>query len=102
MGMGDVHDMMSCLALIFLMPVLLGAIVLRGYVFSILWGWFIVPTFHVQTIGIPLAIGIMITIGELTRQYVPAKDNDTWMPMCTAILTPLLALLCGWILRFWL
>lgn len=75
---------------------------LRGYAFAILWGWFIVPAFHAPTISTPVAIGILITIGEITRQYVPSKDKDTWMPICTMILSPLLALLLGWIVRFWL
>jgi hypothetical protein len=83
-------------------PLALVAAILRGYVFAILWGWFIVPAFHAPSISTPLAIGILITIGEVTRQYVPSKEKDTWMPICTALLSPLMALLCGWIVRFWL
>lgn len=80
-----------------------GASILRGYAFSILWGWFIVPTFHLPAISVPLAIGIMITLGEITRQYVPAKEGDTWKPIIFAYLCPLFALLCGWIImRYWL
>jgi hypothetical protein len=94
--------MIVFIAVIGVIPLALAAAVLRGYVFSILWGWFIVPTFGVPSISTPLAIGIMITIGEVTRQYVPTKDKDIWMPIGTAILSPLLALLLGWIVRFWL
>ena len=89
-------------AAIGVIPLVLAASILRGYVFSILWGWFIVPTFGVHPISTPLAIGILITIGEITRQYVPSKDKDVWMPICTMILSPLLALLLGWIVRFWI
>lgn len=35
----------------------------RAVVFATLWGWFVVPTLHVQPIGLVAAWGLMVVLG---------------------------------------
>lgn len=44
----------------------------KGLIVQILWGWFIVPTFHLPPISVPVAIGIGSIIGALAYQ----NDSD--------------------------
>src|ERR1043166_870563 len=81
---------------------MIGVMILRGGVLSILWAWFAVPIFGLPAIGIAQALGISITISLLTHQYVPPKDKDNWTPVVTAFLTPLFALRIGWIVKGYL
>ena len=76
--------------------------IMRGYVLSILWGWFVVPIFGVPQIGIAQAIGVAMVVSLMTHQYVPQKEKDRWMPVITALLTPVFALAIGWIVKQWL
>lgn len=50
--------------------------VLNGIVLSILWGWFIVPTFGIPQLGIPQAIGICLIASYLTHQFTYQKEDD--------------------------
>jgi hypothetical protein len=81
---------------------MVSAAILRGWALSILWGWFAVPIFGLPALGVAQAIGIAMTVGLMTHQYIPAKDKDKWMPVVTMILTPFIALGIGWIVRRWL
>ena len=45
-----------------------------GYVLSILWTWFLVPTFHIHTITIPCAIGLNLIVSMLV---VKSQDIET-------------------------
>lgn len=69
----------------------------EGYVLSVLWGWFIVPQFGLSPLPILLAIGLALTVGLLTKQYVPHNDNDHMIYVYLAV-KPLLFLAAGWIL----
>lgn len=43
------------------------AVAFNGYVLSVLWDWFIVSTFAVPHISIPVGIGIMSIVAFLTQ-----------------------------------
>ena len=49
--------------------------VLRGFVLSQLWGWFLVPL-GATAINIPLAIGIALIVGLLTHQTNDCQQYD--------------------------
>lgn len=80
-----------------------GAIFLKGFVLSKLWGWFLVPL-GVPEIGFAHSIGVCILISFLTFQNIKSyvDDNKTaeqrageyigWI-----ILYPLLTLLFGFL-----
>ncbi|HEX5446798.1 MAG TPA: hypothetical protein VFW87_23470, partial [Pirellulales bacterium] len=71
-----IETMLGCLAVIFrfaLMPV---TAILRGWVLSILWAWFIASQFGLPTLGIAQAIGIALTVGMFApRGKCPDKDE---------------------------
>ena len=80
----------------------------RGYVFSVLWKWFIVPVFPAMPLlSIPVAIGIAMVVSFLAYQYTYSKDDrDTASKFGGAfgvsLLYPALVLLMGWIVTLFL
>jgi len=78
---------------------------LRGWVLSILWRWFMVPTLGLPALSIPQAIGIALVVGMLTHQsrhYPEDKDEKTSKKVVRFIepfLTPFVMLLIGWVVR---
>lgn len=75
-----------------------------GYVLSVLWDWFMVPTFNLPQLSIPAAIGIAMAMGYLTHQTSTNKDErDGWevfgLAVVVAILKPLFALVFGWVVH---
>lgn len=40
-----------------------------GYVLTVLWAWFVVPTFALPQITLAAAIGLAIVVGYMTHQY---------------------------------
>lgn len=52
---------------------ILGSI-LRGWVLSILWGWFMVPTFGLPELGVLPAVGMMFTITFLFQYTKISSD----------------------------
>lgn len=71
----------------------------RGYVLSILWGWFVIPIFHTVQISIALAIGLSLLVGMFTYQSSSdekKKDQKPGEAMLEALLvaffSPLLVL----------
>ncbi len=76
----------------------IGAIV-NGYVFSILWGWFVVPVFHVPELGVATAIGLSMVVTYLTAHYDGDKAKDpeakSWAPLAYTVMRPLVALGLG-------
>lgn len=66
-----------------------------GYVLSILWGWFIVPTFGLPMLSIPAAIGVALIAGFLTKQ-ISATKSDWSQAVSTAIAVPLISLCLGY------
>lgn len=101
-------ELIFVLGIVFITIVLtvLGAI-WSGYVLSILWGWFIVPTFNLPALSIPLAIGIALVISYVTHQTNFDKKKEELTDMenlkyagrvfSWLALKPALALLIGWI-----
>src|SRR5688572_29285692 len=100
------EDVMKATWMIFGIPLLLlVSAVLNGLALSVMWGWFIVPTFSLPQITIVQAIGIGMVVGFLTHQDIDCepKKEDTNEKLSKAvahvILRPLMALLFGGILH---
>jgi len=49
---------------------------LNGWVFSILWAWFIIPVFGLPALTIGQAIGLSMVVTFLTYQYVDNQKSD--------------------------
>jgi hypothetical protein len=77
----------------------------RGYVFSILWGWFAVPQFGLPELPVVAAIGVSILIGFATYQHQrgPKDTRSTSDAIAVAagnvFLYPLMVLGLGWIVK---
>ena len=94
----------------------IGAVVLmafssifNGYALSVLWGWFMVPTFGLPELSVAPAIGIALVVGYLTKQYnnSKTKKNESFgkellKSALTAILKPSFALLFGYIVHLFM
>jgi hypothetical protein len=79
------------------------ASILRGWVLSILWSWFVVPM-GAPVVGITHAIGISMVVSFLTYQHI---DNDsdksgieTTIALClSGLIQSVLALGLGWVVH---
>jgi len=89
-----------------LLLTLVASTILDGWALRIMWGWFVVPTFHVPTLPLPIAIGITLIISLLAMRpsAISATDPDgqavqafTW-----AIMKPLFTLGIAWIVTLFL
>ncbi len=79
----------------------------RGFVLSVLWGWFAIPL-GLQPINPPLAIGIALVVSFLTHQHhASIKDeretSQKWIDVANVILSPWLTLLMGYVIHtYWM
>lgn len=75
-----------------------------GYVFNILWAWFIMDIFKLPSLSTPLAIGIMLVIKFATYQYsyTEAEEGEREKKLIAVIwfsmMYPAISLLMGWII----
>ena len=81
----------------------------NGWALKMLWGWFVVPTFDVPQLSIPVAIGIAVIAAFLTHglhyQTNRANQEDRLSRMvegaCYQFINPLWCVGIGWIvMRF--
>ena len=86
---------MEAIALLLLYPVL---VVWRGFVLSILWGWYAVPL-GLPPIGLIEAIGVSLVVGFLVYQDQRGEEPTLWRTVGMAIITPGFALVVGAILH---
>jgi hypothetical protein len=74
-----------------------------GFVLSIMWGWFVVPVFHVAPLRIPFAIGLAYIVQWLTHQTRKTEDEpELGELLYMALLKPLVLLGCGWIVTWFI
>jgi len=80
-------------------------IVLNGYALSVLWGWFMVPTFNLPKLTVAPAIGIAMVVGYLTQPdlgKLQEKEMDAGTKIVYGVIytfsKPAFALLFGWII----
>lgn len=87
-------------------------ILLGGWVLSVLWGWFIVPTFGAPALNIVPAIGLSVMIRVCLTQRVSGGESDAGMVkdgkmvrVARAIVPPAVLLYClfiGWIVHLFM
>lgn len=87
--------------------VMIAALIWRGFVFSKLWAWFIVPVFHAPSLTVGTAIGVAAVTGFLTAKVeVAAKEKQTleafYQSLGAALAHPAFCLLFGWIIKQWI
>lgn len=88
------------------LALLIPSIILRGFVLSYLWQWFVVPLGAVS-ISIPIAIGLSMLVAFLTHQdqslLVKQKvDNIVGKAIGKMMFTPLLIWFIGWVIQLFI
>lgn len=75
---------------------------LRGFVISTLWGWYVVTSFGAPSLGVVQAIGITLIAGLLLGARVPAKNEepDVVRDVAWSLVISLVALVMGFLWRF--
>ena len=83
--------------------------IFNGYALSVLWGWFIVPTFGMPALGVVPAIGIAMVVSYLTHQTHESekKDDDgigvkIFKAVILSLGKPAFTLLFGWIVHLFM
>lgn len=79
-------------------------VIMRGWVLTILWSWFITPLFSLKEIGIVNAIGLSIVAAYLTKQTTHCEDkresHEKIIEMLLSpFLSPLFALAIAWVVH---
>ena len=79
------------------------ASIVRGWVLTYLWQWFILPVFDVRDITIVEAIGLSMVVTFLTVQQQQTKDErdgtEKASDLVAAIIYPFLVLVIAWIVH---
>ena len=99
------NPVITFVLLVLSLPALIAvASIWRGYVLSILWGWFVVPYFALTPLSIPLAIGLSILVSMLISHRTGKeveKEMGPWQSITIGLmlvtLGPAFYLLAGWI-----
>jgi hypothetical protein len=83
---------------------ILALTILRGWVLSILWAWFIVPTFNVAQLSVALAIGLVMTANLIVKAPDVKEQEGTPMEKLTmgfvfSFSLSFIALGSGWIVK---
>jgi hypothetical protein len=73
-------------------------VLLKAWVLTYLWQWYVMPVFGVPPLRLVFAFGLSLTINYLLPHIDPPKEQEkTLAPMVKMILSPVLAILFGWI-----
>jgi hypothetical protein len=80
-------------------------LLIRGFVFSVLWGWFVVPL-GVVAIGVAHAIGLTTVFGFLTTHLThyqrKQSDNPFGDALGRMLVVPFLVLFFAWIVHLFM
>lgn len=89
---------------VFVAAFVVAAALWRGYVLSVLWGWFFVPIFHLPPLGVAQAIGIALVVGMFTMSTQKDGDKESGVShkLGVIFLAPALALGVGWVIKQWM
>lgn len=75
----------------------------QGYVLSVLWSWFIVPTFNAVYLDVVPAMGIALMVGLFSNRVSKDADDDrvdrAIQVSVQGMLSPAIALLFGWLYK---
>ena len=75
------------------------SILWEAWVLVRLWGWYMVPIFHLPLLVISQAIGVICVAHALRSVYVPSKDGARYGAITYAFVTPTMLLTIGWLAK---
>jgi len=101
---------MGCMGLLaFLVCISVIASILNGWALSVLWGWFVVPTFALPNLGIVQAIGLSMVINlflwgargysEIEYKDKKVQKNSITGTFSYVVMTPFISVFLGWIVH---
>lgn len=93
--MNDVVTLLGLLALLVI------TVIWYAFVLKTLWRWFIVPTFKLPELTLPVAIGAVLIVQFLTFQYVPRGAEESTKEILYEFLLPLIALGMGFAVQLY-
>lgn len=102
------NNTLACFGLVFVAVIsVVVSAVMTGWVLSVLWGWFIVPVFSVPHLSVGTAIGLSLVVDILVRQRKSSSEKKELSDIIIeavsyAILSPLLVLFIGWIVKLFI
>jgi hypothetical protein len=77
----------------------------KGYVLTVLWAWFVVPTFGLPALAIAPAIGLAMVVSFLTHQSDAIKEPEgdfaerLAKSVSLVLVMPALVLGVGWVVH---
>lgn len=94
-------------SLVYLFVLIPIAVIWSGFVLSILWDWFLVPTLGAPHLSIPTAIGLALVVSYMTHQKEPERDKpsheqEAISTLVYSLMKPAVALLIGYIVSRWI
>lgn len=73
------------------------AYIWHGIVFSILWGWFMVPIFHLPELNVAQSIGILLIGSLMAYQFMERKEEEIPAMIAYQFVMPFISLFIGYI-----
>lgn len=74
----------------------------RGWVLSVVWGWLVVPIFHLAPITVLGAVTISLIVSYLTHQETNAEPVAFSDAIAGAISGPAVVLIFAWVAKMFL
>lgn len=102
------HQLLGCLVALLILIVLVPVMaVMQGWVLTILWGWFVVPTFGLPQLSIAVAIGfsLIVSLFRGAQQSKTPDERSTEEKVGQALVLffgPLIVLFFGWIVHLFM
>ena len=91
---------------IFIITLPVGTILLNSFVLMCLWGWFVVPVFHLPELSFFLAMGLALLLNFSSAKILTVGNDKPTNPtkkflesVLVTILNPLIVLFLGWIIH---
>ncbi len=86
----------------FTISTIIVAVVVRAWVFTLLWSWFVVPL-GAPEVGIATAVGLALIISLFTQHLAKEETKDKSMIndlITRAFLAPIVTLIVGWLVTY--
>lgn len=77
-------------------------IILRAWVMSVVWGWYVVPAFGVAPLRVVYAFGLSLLATEIIGRRKTTDDRKWYQTLTEAIVLPLITLGLAWLGTFFL
>lgn len=87
------------IALFAILGVVAAAVTVNGFVLSVMWGWFVVPVFHLPELGLWQAVGLATVLQLFTGQMhvTREKTEGPGEAFAKLFILPFITLGLGWL-----